>query len=276
MSGVDDSVNGLIVNPEDKELDFESNRDVIVAFWDVVKRLEMANVSKWVIIQEFQNKLDRFIDEVRGIDRSRNPSCWVMANALAIRQETSELIDGLDWKHWKVSEEKINREYMLEELADILHFYVSMLISLGKNLEDLYPSGELLAELRVDGVVGVGDCKVKDSDVVRFVLYSDKLSVLAMGIYELGVGLSGLSLEGFDYLDGVLMKMFGYILLLNEALGFSEEDLYRLYLKKNLKNFLRQLSQKFRGGSYFAGDKRDIAVDVIKNVWFFGEFVNLS
>lgn len=260
--------NVLRVNPDDEELDFENNEDIIEAFIVNVNLLEEKGVDRWLIIQEFQNKFDRFVDVIRGIDRGENPTCWIMANALAIRQETAELIDGLDWKHWKNSSEKVKREYMLEELVDILHFYVSMLISMGVDIMEVVPIGGLV-DVIVSSKVGEGSgCKVGDREVMKFVLLSDELSRHAMGIYNMVSQKSG-SCDCFnDIIKGVLVEMMALILTINRELGYSFDDLYSAYLRKNLKNFIRQVSPKFRGGSYYVGDKRDIAVKIINEVWF--------
>lgn len=260
--------NVLKVNPEDEELDFENNKEIIATFIDKVKLLEEKGIDKWLIIQEFQNKFDRFIDAIREIDRKQNPTCWVMVNTLAIRQETAELIDGLDWKHWKNSIEKVRKEYMLEELADILHFYVSMLISMGIDIMEVIPDNKILNIVMNFEVSEVPGCKVGNGEIMKFIVLSDELSRQSMNIYDM-VSQNPKSCDCFDgIIREALIEMMTIILVINRELGYSFDDLYSAYLKKNLKNFLRQVSPKFRGGSYYVGDKIDTAVKIINEVWY--------
>lgn len=258
----------LKVNPEDAELDFENNKEVIEAFIETVKALEERGYDKWQIIQEFQYKFDRFVDKIRGINRSENPQCWIMANALAIRQETAELIDGLDWKHWKNSSEKINREYMLEELADILHFFVSMLISMNTDIKSTMLPEEFFASIESTLIPEIKNCKVGDKEVLRLVLLADELSSGAMDVFGFTLSLNSGCDCAEEFIDINLKRIFGYMLVINKTLGYSEDDLYYAYLKKNLKNFLRQVSPKFRGGSYYAGDRKKDAIIVIREYWY--------
>lgn len=268
----------LSVIPEDKDLDYEHNKEFIDAYLRKVGELENRGLSKWEVIQKLQYAFDRFVDSVRGFDRSKHPECWVMANALSIRQETAELIDGVAWKHWKNYDTELDRDYILEELVDILHFYTSMLISLGKELKDyVHDDSSEFPEIPMCGlknIKSVGDCNAGKKNVIELVMMSEFISQVAMSIYHTNAKIYG-SDNNLDRVEKCLEAGMNLSLInlaigifsILKYIGFSEDDLYTAYIKKNLKNFLRQMSSKFRGGSYYAGDNvKDTAIKIISEL----------
>ena len=64
---------------------------------------------------------------------------WFLNFELALRQESAEAIDSLNWKWWKKDEE--DWDNIKVELVDMLHFWVSMCTIAGmdaKDVMDLY------------------------------------------------------------------------------------------------------------------------------------------
>ncbi len=55
---------------------------------------------------------------------------------LALRQESAEAVDSLNWKWWKKDED--DWDNVKVELVDMLHFWVSMCSIVGLNAEDVY------------------------------------------------------------------------------------------------------------------------------------------
>jgi len=71
---------------------------------------------------------------------------------LAMRQESAEAIDSLNWKWWKKDDD--NWDNVKVELIDILHFWVSMCTVAGldaKSVMDLYFKKNKLNHKRQDG-----------------------------------------------------------------------------------------------------------------------------
>lgn len=62
---------------------------------------------------------------------------WVEKNALALIHEVMELLDEVGYKWWK-RKDKIDRERVTDELADVMHFFVSLCLALGVGPEELY------------------------------------------------------------------------------------------------------------------------------------------
>jgi dimeric dUTPase (all-alpha-NTP-PPase superfamily) len=64
---------------------------------------------------------------------------WFMNFELALRQESAEAVNSLNWKWWKKDEE--DWDNIKVELVDMLHFWVSMCTMAGltsKDVIDLY------------------------------------------------------------------------------------------------------------------------------------------
>lgn len=57
--------------------------------------------------------------------------------ALALMVETGEMLQKLNWKPWKKTKKFVDRLAVLEELADMMHFYVEMCVVLGFSAGDI-------------------------------------------------------------------------------------------------------------------------------------------
>ncbi len=87
-------------------------------------------------IFEEQSKLNNYLDEKREINRDDDLE-WMINYVLAMNEELSEIQRNLPWKWWK-NEEKLDRKETLEELVDLLHFWISAIQQLGYNSEDVF------------------------------------------------------------------------------------------------------------------------------------------
>jgi len=72
--------------------------------------------------------------------RSWDASTWLEKEVLALLAELGELLGESNFRWWKRPRElgPEGRERLLEELADILHFFVSLCLKLGFGPEELY------------------------------------------------------------------------------------------------------------------------------------------
>lgn len=87
-------------------------------------------------IFEEQNRLNNYLDEKRNIKRDNDPE-WVLNYVIAMNEELAEVQRNLPWKWWK-NEGELDRDETLEELVDLLHFWVSAVQQLGFDSEDVY------------------------------------------------------------------------------------------------------------------------------------------
>lgn len=76
-------------------------------------------------------------DIANGRDLHFTPEEWIQKNILATISELSEVMDEVNFKWWK-NKKPVNHESLLEELTDVLHFYVSMCLHAGIDADELF------------------------------------------------------------------------------------------------------------------------------------------
>jgi dimeric dUTPase (all-alpha-NTP-PPase superfamily) len=86
-------------------------------------------------IFSMQARLDGFIAEARALEFSKEE--WLQKKSLALISEVAELLNEVNFKWWKNPKE-LNDANIKEELADILHFFISMCLSAGLTSGELF------------------------------------------------------------------------------------------------------------------------------------------
>lgn len=129
---------------------------------------------------------------------------------LATLDEMGEFTHELkgDWCWWKKSQEPVDRNKVLEELADVFHFVLIY--------ELFYGSKRYLTDSEYDR---------------RRLLHQYKHSFRM----NVGFGLANALISIIKLEDGRLM----YLLALSEGLGFCLEEVYAAYMRKNAINMER-------------------------------------
>ena len=75
----------------------------------------------------------RLYDDIKNDPELRRE--WFLRFDLALKQESSEAIDSLNWKWWKKDEE--DWDNVKVELVDMLHFWVSMCTMAGMDAAEV-------------------------------------------------------------------------------------------------------------------------------------------
>ena len=75
---------------------------------------------------------EKLYEEIKDPEIRRK---WFLNFELALKQESAEAIDSLNWKWWKKDEE--DWDNIKIELVDMLHFWVSMCTVAGLTAEDV-------------------------------------------------------------------------------------------------------------------------------------------
>lgn len=128
---------------------------------------------------------------------------------LATLDEIGEFTHELkgDWCWWKKSQEPVNRNKALEELADVFHFVLIY--------ELLYGKRKYL------------------TDPEQY--WGSPCSYMPMVQMDIGFGIANALISILKLVDGRLM----YLLALSEHLGFCLEEVYAAYMRKNAINMER-------------------------------------
>jgi dimeric dUTPase (all-alpha-NTP-PPase superfamily) len=82
-----------------------------------------------------QYRFDQDLARRRNLDYDM--STWVQKGILALVSEMAELLDEVNFKWWK-NAKPVDVEAIHEELADILHFYVSLCLKVGLDAPGLH------------------------------------------------------------------------------------------------------------------------------------------
>ncbi len=141
--------------------------------------------------------------------------------------EAAELIDSYPWKHWKNIDAKVDYENVKIELVDIWHFVLSEMLRVNKVEAENLTLKELAT--KTEDIISSIDAKEENNPYKQ-------IEAIESFIKEL---LCNFELENFikSYFE------------LNVKLGLSFEELYKLYIGKNILNQFRQ-DNGYKDGSY--------------------------
>jgi dimeric dUTPase (all-alpha-NTP-PPase superfamily) len=145
---------------------------------DIMKEFGLTTISKEQIDMATLDEIGEFTHELKG-----------------------------DWCWWKKSQEPVNRNKALEELADIFHFVLIYELFYGKRKYLTDPE------------------QYRESP-------RDYMPMVQM---DIGFGIATALTRIIDLADSRLM----YLLALSEHLGFSLEEIYAAYMRKNAINMER-------------------------------------
>jgi len=141
--------------------------------------------------------------------------------------EAAELIESYPWKHWKGIDAKVDYENVKIELVDIWHFVMSEILRVNKIEGDNLSIEELSKKTQniIDNI-----------DITKEEDYYAQIEAIEKFIKEL--------LCNFN-LDNFIKSYFE----LNAKLGLSFDELFKLYLGKNILNQFRQ-DNGYKEGTY--------------------------
>ena len=137
---------------------------------------------------------------------------------VALITEIGELAQELknEWNYWKNSTKKINKSKVLEELSDVLHFYLSYI-----NAKDAETKGKIIPFL--DG----------------FLVEHSKKKLL------LTENLEGILLTIKDFKIFTENKILGSILAVSDYVGATQEEFLKVYHEKWLKNMNERTKEEY-------------------------------
>jgi len=85
-----------------------------------------------------QIELDDIITKAKNIDLSQySKEEWLQKKALALIEEVTEVVQETNYKWWK-TKNQVDYNKVKEEVVDILHFLVSMCLTLDMTSDELF------------------------------------------------------------------------------------------------------------------------------------------
>ena len=184
-------------------------------------------------LYKLQEELDKTIleNEVKRTGKEIDKDLLLKQTILALQVEVAELANATRcFKHWSTKGAE-SRERLLDEYADILHFYLSIgnqLSELGHKARMLYIDFELFKE------------EHKDTKIYSLTwLLSTLLTYTSLLDIETLKAFNEFWKEDIK-IDRVYKLITILILLLAKELEFTEEEIEQAYMKKHKENYRRQ------------------------------------
>lgn len=180
-----------------------------------------------------KNKIIEMLELQDTLNTNTNTSTWrewitpkwkVINWKRCIYMETAEAIDSVTWKHWKNVDWGIDYDNFKVELIDIWHFLMSYLLTTN--------SIEEVAELTMKFVNEKSEIKLpKILDKESNLIIDDILLP-----YEELMFLSLMKDDSQEYIEAYIKSFFVCL----DSANISFDDLYKLYIGKNVLNKFRQ------------------------------------
>ena len=159
-----------------------------------------------------QAMLDKKFDEKKTINARTAKGIQV-----ALITEIGELVQELksEWNYWKNSTEKFNKSKVLEELSDVLHFYLSYI-----NARDEETKGRMIPFL------------------------DNSLIVYCKGVSSIR-SLEDILITLSDFRVLTENKILGSILAISEYVGATEKEFLEVHHEKWLKNMNERTKESY-------------------------------
>lgn len=189
-----------------------------------------------------------------GVAKNGKPIDYV----LAMKMEAAELMDSLDWKHWKQEDKEVDKYNILIELVDILHFALSNYLMKG-----FFP-GRTKDALKVSNAVeNVEHDPVWEDECKHFTEHT-MYELIKQAVHDLFV---------LDYQYDSFTAVIRIIkTVLANGFNMDLKDFTNLYKYKVALNKFR-IQNGYQDGTYVKIHKvynGDLEVKVEDNAWIIG------
>lgn len=151
-----------------------------------------------------------------------------------IYMECAEMIDSFGWKHWKSIAQPTDYANLQIEIVDVWHFVMSLVLENGKYRENESHAQMAAWMEATDGYSALCTAQEGAFDTDEALMF--KIEVLMRRALEPAV-------------EGELVSLVDDFLLLATMGGLNLEQLYRLYVGKNILNQFRQ-DHGYKAGTY--------------------------
>ena len=159
-----------------------------------------------------QAMLDEKFDK-KETARERTKNRIIVAYLTELGEISQELKN--EWSYWKNSTEKFNKKKVLEELSDLLHFYLSYI-----NAKDEETKGKVIPFLD------------------EFLVEHSKKDLSAKSLEDILLVLS-------DFKILTENKVLGSVLAVSDHAGATEEEFLQVHHEKWLKNMNERIKEEY-------------------------------
>ncbi len=205
-------------------------------------------IRKMVEMQVALNESTNGPDWLTGVSKNGKSINWTICTI----KEVSEMIDCFPWKHWKDVNGTFDVENYKMELVDVYHFLMSGIIEVvyrgvgelpqtteeGKEAVPLTHEDKL--KFAIDRTVEVLCYDRIDTLLPRDVIEEKILSVEDFNYEEELFNLTASLLTEVINLESTIERILFIVCMLEHGYGFTFDNVYKLYIGKNVLNVFRQ------------------------------------
>ena len=128
--------------------------------YDRSETMVQADIMRQVMAQQLEMQIGSFGVDPRFL-HGESRDHYVQAMALALMVEVGEAMQEISWKPWATGQ-WFHREAYLEELIDVLHFWMNLVLVATDKPEELLAAYQRKAEVNVNrqatGYTGEAKC----------------------------------------------------------------------------------------------------------------------
>lgn len=163
---------------------------------------------------------------------------------VACIMESSELIDSINWKHWKDVNKEDNLDNIVMETVDLLHFVLSIAIINNKKIPkgSNIKNSELLLSNYLERVF-IPETKVTRDELIDTVLLFMK------EVIDLQINNNNDIIESLATYEEMCIRFSNLISYVLSYTGTTEDNLIKTYLSKNALNIFRS-ANGYKEGTY--------------------------
>ena len=187
----------------------------------------MNKIKQMLQLQQKLNDATSGTGWEEGFTNKGKPIDW----RRCIYLETAELVDSYPWKHWKNIDAEPDYENVKIEVVDIWHFVMS----------------EALRRNKIDHSGTMDDLALQMVNLPHYKDFADNTPLTLPGVFE--------QIEQIEELIAVLfasddfLKWVDSFFAMSAKLNIKLDELYRLYVGKNVLNQFRQ-DHGYKEGKY--------------------------
>ena len=145
--------------------------------------------------------------------------------------EAAELVDSYPWKHWKNIDAEPDYENIKIEVVDIWHFVMS----------------EALRRYKIENLGSIDDLAADIANLNSYAYFASEKLENDLGIYEQIERIESLIYVLFTHED--IQELLDAFLSMSADLNINLDELYALYIGKNILNRFRQ-DHGYKEGKY--------------------------
>ena len=221
----------------------------------------MENVEKVDLEKKVELNVEKMTSTMFNLqlkfNNETNGECWVDGVTKegrvidwrnCIVMELAEAVDCFNWKHWKSLDAEFDLENYKVEIVDTWHFIMSEIIYVARlnTIETHKENGTEFDDAAFEALMTELGKSISYETFYNGTIENIKKE---LDKENLLLDITKLLRDQSETLDKLISHFFAIIAILQEKYNFTFEDMYKLYIGKNVLNKFRQ-NNGYKDGTY--------------------------